>query len=253
MQWHHSINRRVVWGAFKVTALSVLIAVLCAVSAVYYQPEGERFMRITLILTTLISFVTSAPISFVITSQSVRLAELNAQLQHEANYDWLTKVMNRRAFFSAIEQYRQHQGNVAVLLIDADHFKLINERHGYHSGDEALKLLSRTLEQAITPNAVLGRIGGEEFGIILPDCSISQAVEIACRINTAVSGLNFITPENRPCPLSVSIGVDRLHQGNAEYPLRGADNALFVAKSSGRNGVVAYDDATMRHSRDKAA
>lgn len=257
MRWRDSLNGRIISGTIKITVIAVSVSVICAFIAMLFIPPDDEFRHITMILTLLISFIASAPIGYVITAQSERLAQLNALLLHEANYDWLTKVMNRRAFFAAVDRYRESGANAAILLIDADHFKAINDQHGHHSGDEALKLLAKTVQNALPDDAILGRVGGEEFAVILPHRSVAQAVEVAGQTNAAVAGLNFITPEQRPCPLSVSIGVDSLRDENIEHPLRGADAALYVAKSAGRNGVIAYDDATMRHrmkdGRHKAA
>lgn len=229
------------------------VSVACVLAWMPLLDSAEEAMPIALVMAVVISLVASGPIGWIITSQKVRLAELNALLEHEVNHDALTEVLNRRAFFAALEECRARHATTAVMVVDADRFKSINDRFGHDAGDEALKAIARSLASALDDTAIFARLGGEEFGVLLPGHDVAAALPVAERIRQAIADARFTTPTGQPCPLSASVGVDTLRPEAAEFPLRGADLALYEAKDGGRNRVVAFTPAMLAQLEAKAA
>jgi diguanylate cyclase (GGDEF)-like protein len=163
------------------------------------------------------------------------------QLKILAEEDALTGTFNRRAFMSALERScalaQMTQRPLSILVMDVDHFKSINDQYGHNAGDEALKKISTILTACLRRDDVLGRIGGEEFAIFLPDTDHPAALGIAERIRTAIcaSPLSF---DGMSMACSVSIGVSVLNaSASLDEALRKGDQAMYLAKSKGRNRI----------------
>jgi diguanylate cyclase (GGDEF)-like protein len=184
----------------------------------------------------------------------LRCAGRFASMQHElvrlATTDSLTGLLNRRAFFEkAQELYARTRtgGALSAIMFDADHFKRINDVYGHDVGDEVLRAIAR---EAASENTIVGRLGGEEFAILLEDCRLSHAVEIAERLRVKISELRFET-KTGPLTVTCSFGVsERTREDSIDQLLKYADAALYAAKSSGRNRVVAADPALANEDRD---
>lgn len=172
----------------------------------------------------------------------LRLA--NRELAVLAQTDPLTGSLNRRTFFSLAEREmgrrRRTGGDVAVLVLDIDHFKKINDTHGHSAGDRVLAQFADQIAQTIRVQDVFARLGGEEFGLILPDTSLSQAVETGERLRRIVEQ-TAVQTDNGPIRITVSLGTAIVKPGEAsvEPALQRADQALYRAKHCGRNRVVA--------------
>jgi len=171
-------------------------------------------------------------------------ARYHQELIDLALYDSLTGFLNRRQFRiqlqDACEQSRGEQP-MSLLLLDLDHFKQINDRHGHLAGDQVLANVSKVLREQVGDHGELGRLGGEEFAVLLPNMALAEAAEWAERLRAAV--------ERRaidPGPITVSIGVaewcDEL--SDAASMLERADGALYLAKHGGRNRVAIADECT---------
>lgn len=153
--------------------------------------------------------------------------------------DPLTHLYNRRGFEEMLERIRSlssRSGNpFAVLLIDADHFKSINDKHGHSMGDEVLRAIGYTIREQCRTSDVVARIGGEEFAVILPDTSKDGAIVVAERIRQRIQmDLAVKYPHIMP---TVSIGVST--DDRMKSILDNADRKLYKAKKTGRNKVVA--------------
>ena len=137
---------------------------------------------------------------------------------------------------------------VSLLAVDADHFKQINDHHGHAVGDSMLIALARALQTGVRPGDVLGRIGGEEFAVLLPDCSLPDAAALAERLRAAVADAQQpdgpVPPSGLlPRPVTISVGVAQLSPGqDLSTLLRRADTALYAAKTAGRDQVVCAND-----------
>jgi diguanylate cyclase (GGDEF)-like protein/PAS domain S-box-containing protein len=167
------------------------------------------------------------------------------ELQRLATTDTLTGIANRRHFLRqlGVEMERvQRYGNTAsLLMIDLDHFKLVNDRYGHAAGDRVLRWFAELTQSCLRRVDLFGRLGGEEFCVLLPDTGLEGAREFAERLRVLI--------EQRPCPgmepepeiaITVSIGVAACSDGcrDADNVLASADRALYQAKAAGRNRVV---------------
>jgi diguanylate cyclase (GGDEF)-like protein len=169
------------------------------------------------------------------------LAIAHQRLTIFASTDQLTGVLNRAAFTTVVESRlgaRDAPGRGALLILDADNFKSINDSFGHEQGDEALRLLCAAIRGVLRQSDLLGRIGGEEFAVFLSGADGFTTEAVGERIRRAVSVVPF-APDGKPRRLTVSIGgavFDR------PLPLsdllRVADQQLYVAKQNGRNRVA---------------
>ena len=178
------------------------------------------------------------------------VSRLLGELRQLARRDPLTGLLNRRAMHAALDQHargrRRSADTFSVLMVDVDHFKAVNDRHGHEAGDQALTHIARLLAQTLrTPDRV-GRFGGEEFVVLLPTADLARALAEAEALRLRVRGQPLWLGEV-PLQLSVSIGVAEW-AGVTEDPSRllaRADAALYRAKRLGRDRVEAALDATV--------
>lgn len=167
----------------------------------------------------------------------------HAKLSHLAFTDGLTGVLNRRRFFQLLNQQLQNRSNpsMALLAIDIDHFKSINDRHGHLTGDVAIQTSATIIAAQLRPSDVIGRTGGEEFAVMLPQCSLDNAKAVAERIRQAIANTPLVLPkpsEGEVLHLTLSIGIAISHaDDNSESLMHRADQQLYAAKHSGRNCV----------------
>lgn len=169
------------------------------------------------------------------------------QLRDLATTDHLTNVPNRRQFLQALERefaFAQHNDrSLSVLMIDADNFRAINERHGHAGGDEVLRALAMRTRAVIRQTDLIGRLGGEEFAVALKDTAMPAALEIADRLRRDVAAAPFdVTGGRINVTISVGVATRRPRDDNAAELLRLADAALYSAKADGRNCVVSDPD-----------
>jgi len=169
----------------------------------------------------------------------------NAKLHEMSFSDGLTGVKNRRYFDErVVEEYKRayrEQSHIALLMIDIDHFKSINDTYGHQIGDDCLITVARALKETVKrPGDAISRYGGEEFSILLPGTDIEGAGFVAEKVRKAIESLNFITVNQQKVTLTVSIGVAAFIpklRDNVENFIKKADQQLYVAKKEGRNCV----------------
>lgn len=175
------------------------------------------------------------------------LAELStrtAELHHLATTDSLTGVSNRPHFLSLLyhefARARRYKAPLSLMVLDLDFFKQINDGYGHAAGDSALKAFSVAAADCLRGMDVLGRLGGEEFGILLPSTAVDQSESVAERIRAAVAKIAIET-EFGTVRFTTSIGVAQSQEGDesVDVLLARADGALYAAKAAGRNRVVA--------------
>ena len=173
------------------------------------------------------------------------------RMERLATTDDLTGLLNRRAFFAQADAARMlalRQGQpIALLMLDLDHFKQINDRFGHATGDEALVKFSATCRAALREHDILGRLGGEEFALALPATNLAGALRTAERLRQGVMETQLLTCGNS-YTMTVSIGLVVIDP-NDDLPssLARADNALYQAKRAGRNRVEIGTQPLRRH------
>jgi diguanylate cyclase (GGDEF)-like protein len=165
------------------------------------------------------------------------------RLRETAERDPLTHLRNRRAFDEILAgeviRYERYGRPLALMVVDIDHFKSINDSFGHEAGDEVLRRIARLLAARVRDADTAARMGGEEFVVLLPETSLTAAAEVAERMRAAVSELQ-IEWRNSPVPVHVSIGVSAAPErvGHPHQLINSADSALYRAKASGRDRVV---------------
>lgn len=163
------------------------------------------------------------------------LAKQTLSLQQEAITDPLTGLSNRRELERCLDSWEALRDPYAVLMLDIDHFKSVNDTYGHQTGDQVLKLVAAVMNDCVPEGAVCSRFGGEEFVILLRKHSMDEAYRLAERIRNAIQ--NSKTPYS--LTLTVSIGVSLYPEhGNREDVFQAADMALYRAKDEGRNRTV---------------
>jgi len=169
---------------------------------------------------------------------------MEAELRRLATTDPLTGAFNRRRFFQKARQeflrHRRYGHPLAVLLMDMDHFKKINDTHGHPVGDAVLKRFVQTCQSVFRVTDIFGRTGGEEFSALLPETDAANATRVAERLRDRVGKRTLAKDDDAPAvPFTISIGLTGLQEDDLtlESMIRRADMALYTAKRSGRNRV----------------
>jgi two-component system cell cycle response regulator len=168
------------------------------------------------------------------------LAAANGQLYVLATTDQLTGLKNRRYFIERleieVERTRRHHQKCAVAILDADHFKSVNDTHGHDAGDKVLQTLASLLVGDLRAIDLVGRIGGEEFALLLPETTPNDALDVCHRILARIRGAK-VPIEGGEIEFSASIGLTGISdvRDEADAVLKRADQALYRAKAGGRN------------------
>jgi len=168
---------------------------------------------------------------------------LEAELVRLARTDSLTGLNNRMYFMERgndeFERYRRYGAPLCVMLMDIDHFKIINDTHGHHNGDKVLKKLAELCSNILRKTDVFGRIGGEEFAIVLAESSLEDGYGTAERIRQEVAN-TVVSADGAEIRFTISIGVTNLRSEdqNLEKTIQRADTLMYEAKRTGRNKVM---------------
>jgi diguanylate cyclase (GGDEF)-like protein len=171
-----------------------------------------------------------------------QIRRLNTRLERLAMTDELTGISNRRSFFTvALRDFRmaaRYGTEISFIMVDIDLFKQINDSVGHKAGDQALKMVANVLQENLREVDVLARLGGEEFGILLPGTNLANAAVLAERIRASMALASFGDGEH-PGRLTISLGVAAKGSGvpDLDSLMKAADHALYRAKEAGRNRV----------------
>ncbi|MQM36695.1 hypothetical protein KBTX_00684 [wastewater metagenome] len=174
------------------------------------------------------------------------LRAIEAELRHQSTHDPLTGLPNRTAFETALEQAvldcRTGSEQHALCYLDVDQFRVINDTAGHSAGDALLRQVAQLLHERVHHGDVLARFGGDEFTLLLRDCDLSRALEIADGHRSAIEAMHFVS-DGRSFQITASIGVVPVdaYAGDAAMVLGAADAACHLAKDGGRNRVQVYD------------
>lgn len=163
------------------------------------------------------------------------------ELDKLASNDSLTNILNRRMFLELSEKelarYKRYDNDFSMLIMDIDHFKNINDTYGHLEGDKVLKELVRVISSRIRSSDIFGRIGGDEFGLLLLETSLEKVSNIAIQIRSACKAATIITDDNKEIKFTISIGLTetRKNDTNLDEIIRRADMALYKAKQAGKD------------------
>jgi diguanylate cyclase (GGDEF)-like protein len=221
-----------------------LVTSLSTINCLLLPPELERLF-VTTTLGPLIAATALGVVMFgAFLARECRRRKGELALRLAATTDSLTDLANRRAFLEhlarAVKTAVAEREPLSLLILDADHFKEVNDLHGHDVGDLALSMLGRAIKDQVRADGLAARIGGEEFGVILPRTRLPEAVAMAEQIRRGVEGIDVAAPA---CGvnLTISIGVAQLSRA-VRSPgdiMKAADQALYQAKANGRNQVAA--------------
>ncbi len=214
--------------------------------------EGAQgdFGSITIALTLLwLLFTGMLVVSWFVIRRMVSNMYRLSSLQWQAWHDPLTRINNRGALFERAKvlakRCEQQQQPYSVMQMDLDHFKNINDRYGHQAGDKVLTHAARLITSTIRKVDVAGRVGGEEFCVVLPGAGPEEAMQIAERIRLRINDREILVKKSQTARISVSIGVSSAQESNNydfEQLQSIADARLYQAKQRGRNQVVGQDD-----------
>lgn len=230
-----STGRQVVLATLAITAISVAAPVgVFAVLLAFTNANWTTYL-VVLSICAAIPLLIAPPISLFALS-ILRLLTLTIdKVDAHVRIDPLTGVSTRASFLGMIRERLDAGG--CFLMIDADHFKSINDTYGHDVGDQALQMIGEVLAKRAPKDAVIGRLGGEEFGVFLTRCNAQTASEVAAEICSAIR-LSTIPIGSTQLTLTVSIGCAQHVAANSlEATMKLADNALYRAKKAGRDNV----------------
>ena len=238
-----------------VTLIAMLAAIIVTMSGVTLLNYFHGFqIRIGLALAFAagVPLVVTPPIGWVLVGLLMTIARQEEEMRNLASYDTLTGLLSRHAFFetanSHISLANRNKSLFVVMLVDLDHFKSINDQYGHPAGDAVLKLFADVVNSVARRSDIVGRLGGEEFAIILPTTSTDEALEFSARLHKAVNQavLKF---GGALINYTVSIGLapsSTARVNNLDNLLTRADLALYQAKRNGRNQTLVFNENTER-------
>jgi len=184
-----------------------------------------------------------------------QVTELQEQLRHQAYHDTLTGLPNRALFTTrvteAVESAARDNTSRAVLFLDLDGFKFVNDSWGHAVGDEMLVKVAERLRGAVRPGDTPSRLGGDEFGVLLADTDTADAEHVAQRIRDALSEPYWLSGREVTTYASIGIALTGEHAGTAEELLRNADIAMYVAKSDERSHYAIYEPRFHQRLRER--
>jgi len=230
---------------FAESRLPLLVSLNQAVTI--HQRESERstamlkFMQFGLLVTVLLTLALEA---FLIFRPMIRRVMLSTEaLRRLATIDPLTELANRRGFLEKFEteryRARRYGRNLSILMLDADHFKRVNDNYGHDAGDEVLRIIATRIRTMLRGTDVAGRLGGEEFAVLMPETDLAGAAVLAERIRAEIAA-NPVRFADHLIPVTVSIGVTAVpvEENGLEAALRTADGLMYQAKHLGRNRIA---------------
>jgi diguanylate cyclase len=238
-----SMDKLAVGGTRFLARTTAALALACVLVAAANGFKLQPYTGLAEMLGTLPILVVYPMTVGVITYRLARrVRDQNRLLSEISRTDGLTRLLNRRYWEEAVSaQFQRCQrtgARASLLMLDIDHFKAINDRHGHPEGDAVIRGLARILRDTLRQQDVPGRYGGEEFGIVLPDTGVAGAEAIAERVRKRVEAVKLASGIRA----TVSIGIAELDRQDLEYSvwISHADRALYTAKERGRNCSVRF-------------
>lgn len=240
-----TMDKMAVGGAwFLARCTTVLLLACVATSAAMGFPVRPHTSMVQIIGSLPLLMIYPVVVGLTAYRLARRLRQQNQLLSEQSRTDGLSGLLNRRCWEDAVasefERGLRTGRSASILMLDIDHFKSINDRHGHPVGDEVIRNVAAILRAALREDDVPGRYGGEEFGILLPDTPAAGAEVIAERVRRRIEGASLAPGGLRA---TVSIGVAELSENDVEYTvgIAHADRALYAAKERGRNRSVRFE------------
>ncbi|SPL72316.1 Response regulator PleD [Acinetobacter stercoris] len=232
------------YNLFYVTIINCFVVTFLytSLSAFYIAESSDAYLATAISIRIGLFMLALGPLTLSIIS--LNRQKLYHQILYLANHDSLTTTLNRRFFYEESERVVASSSNkkiaesISILLLDLDHFKKINDLYGHHIGDFVLQNFTTIVKSNLRNQDLFGRLGGEEFAILLKNLSLQQSIQIAERICDAVYNTPILL-ENGEC-ISISVSIGLSHQTMPHYVpfqqlINRADHALYQAKEKGRN------------------
>lgn len=231
------------WRVLAVTSSLSVISATAVNLAVYmtYWPERISANWAEVLLVPVgIALALTYPATLIAFLIARGMADAGSKMRQQAETDFLTGVATRRHFQREVTEALAPGGAEGVLLVlDLDHFKNINDIHGHDFGDSVLSAAAGAMRAALRRSDLIGRLGGEEFAVFLPDAGRAEAEQLAHRLRKAISDLSIASESGPPVRITVSIGlVETAGQREFRALYRHADGALYKAKVGGRNRIA---------------
>ncbi|MDP4090407.1 MAG: diguanylate cyclase, partial [Bacillota bacterium] len=231
----------------------ILMIIFCQINSFFalYSVIRDYSLLMKVLIFYSLGFITLGGLLYYYSETIALSNSLVRNLKKENKRDFLTGLNNVRSFdllYNAALQEAQEKSRVlSIVIVDIDHFKRVNDTYGHQAGDSVLKQLGELLRHGCRSFDVVSRNGGEEFSMLLMDCSCKKACEIAERIRKEVEAHKFILPDNKEINITISLGIatypETAEDNEALY--KNADKALYKAKNTGRNRVCYYDENSL--------
>lgn len=240
-------------GVERATVVLVSLSVLASVTLtmLWHFMAGWTFTTKSLIVSSLVPIPIAALCAGFTLKLIVALDQALARVEELAMTDTLTGVRNRRYFMQAaaleFERSKRHGRSMALVLIDVDHFKQINDRHGHQMGDQSLIDIASACQKTLRKTDLLARFGGEEFMVMLPETGQREAVRLAERMRQAVHADLRLPDHLTPGAVTISLGAVAISRATPtlDFLIQAADQALYDAKRAGRDRVHTLPAAQM--------
>ena len=225
-----------------VTMLSTLFS-LIVTYVISYLVQGNVSLFFAIIIPLIVAPLTTWPLVGLL----IKIDNLEKEMRTLATFDSLTGLLSRRAFFhdakSFINFSEREKTPFSVIALDLDKFKNINDRYGHSAGDQVLKHFATTIKTIMRKGDLIGRIGGEEFALLLPNVSEDAAWILSERLHHAIRE-SIINHDHSSIKYTVSMGLVSLSSkeaDNIENILKKADQSLYLAKETGRNRTMIFN------------
>ncbi len=238
-------NTRQMWLFIAaVTVVSVAVSELTLLLVFLLLGEAAFSKGSAFFTALVVPIFVSVPVCFMMARMALQLSNAHARLKELAHTDELTGLINRRSFFESAEimlaEAREEGMVLSLLVIDADYFKQLNDTYGHATGDAALQFITEQLQISVRKTDLVCRLGGEEFAVLLPDLKEAEAEKLGARILERISSRPMFW-DDKIIEMSVSCGVADTAVGYDMTTLfKAADDALYAAKTAGRNRQVVF-------------
>ena len=234
---------------FTIIAAAASIAVTIIAIAILNSHGFDIRFELAIILAVLVPLVVAPPICWFLVSLILHMYQAEEALRNPASNDSLTGLLSRHAFFSSANNYvslaTREKTVFSVMIIDLDHFKLVNDKYGQSAGDAVLKHFANVISSVARGSDITGRLGGEEFAMVLPSTSTREAIEFSDRLHHAINKA-VLKHNDSVIKYTASIGLTSFEPSTSvsiDELLARADLALYQAKREGCNQTSTFNPA----------